>query len=395
MRAFRERAASEQPFVCRDTALKVWTEEIPVHVLADDRHHDRDESVLDGFRNPLPAEDSVREMTLAGGRVEKIHPELRRRSLPSLLIYDTHGLELFEELTKLEDEYYLTACERSLLETHMDAIATHIPDGAAIIELGCGSMTKTTVILDHLSNVAKKKNLRFYGLDIDDTYLRRSLEDLRSRVEGDNGSGQGAITYAGIHGSYEGLLSFLADIPGPRFILWLGSSVGNMTRQEAAELLRLYGDAMDSGDGFFLGVDKLKDPKITLGAYNDSQGRAAALCMNSLYHVNRLLGQNVFDVTKFQAWPGYDAARGELVMQVKSLVDQTVVIPPPFSGEGDKSAEVYLKEDELIRIFQSVKRSAEDIAALSAAAGLTVEQIWTDPKEMFYFALLKKSGTNE
>ena len=82
-------------------------------------------------------------------------------------------------------------------------------------------------------------------------------------------------------------------------------------------------------------------------------------------------------------------------MQVKSLVDQTVVIPPPFSGEGDKSAEVYLKEDELIRIFQSVKRSAEDIAALSAAAGLTVEQIWTDPKEMFYFALLKKSGTNE
>ena len=167
-----------------------------------------------------------------------------------------------------------------------------------------------------------------------------------------------------------------------------------MTRQEAAELLRLYGDAMDSGDGFFLGVDKLKDPKIFVAAYNDSQGIVAALCMNSLYHVNRLLGQNVFDVTKFQGWPGYDAARGEVVVHVKSLVDQTVVVPPPFSGDGDKSAEVYLKEGELIKIFQSVKRSAEDIAALSAAAGLTVEQIWTDPKEMFYFTLLKKGGTN-
>ena len=83
-------------------------------------------------------------------------------------------------------------------------------------------------------------------------------------MEGDNGSGQGAITYAGIHGSYEGLLSFLPDIPGPRLLLWLGSSVGDMTRQEAAELLRLYGDAMDSGDGIFSASTSLKTRRSSL-----------------------------------------------------------------------------------------------------------------------------------
>ena len=373
--------------------LNVQTQEIPVYVLPGSRHSNYDVLVLlDGFINPLPCSgDSVREMTLPGDRVEKIHPELRRRSFPSSLVYDTRGLELFEELTKLEDEYYLTACERSLLRTHMDEIAVHIPDGAAIVELGCGSMTKTAIILDYLHNVAKKKNLRFYGLDIDDTYLRQSLENLRSVVEKEDRDAEYTISYAGIHGTFEELVSFLPNIPGPRYFLWLGSTIGNMTRHEAADLLRLYGNAMEPADGFFLAADKRNDSKVIVAAYNDSQGRVAAFTMNILVCLNRLLEQNVFDVTKFETWSGYDIAAGQNEVHIKSLVDQTVVIPAPYSGGVEKNAEVHLKKDELILFFVSVKYSREDLKTLTAAAGLTVEQNWTDPKEMFYFTLLKKS----
>ena len=384
-------------FIRGEMAFNVQTQEIPVHVLLGSRHSNRDVLVLlDGFINPLPCSgDGVREMTLPGDRVEKIHPELRRRSFPSSLVYDTRGLELFEELTKLEDEYYLTACERSLLRTHMDEIAVHIPDGAAIVELGCGSMTKTAIILDYLRNVAKKKNLRFYGLDIDDTYLRQSLENLRSVVEKEDRDAEYTISYAGIHGTFEQLVSFLPNIPGPRYFLWLGSTIGNMTRQEAADLLRLYGNAMDPADGFFLAADKRNDPRTIVRAYNDSQGRVAAFTMNILVCLNRLLEQNVFDVTKFETWSGYDIAAGQNEMYFKSLVDQTIVIPAPYSGGVKKYAEVRLKKDELILCFVSVKYSSDDLKLLAAAAELAVAQIWTDPQEMFYFALLRKSSSTK
>ena len=373
-----------------------WRETIPIHVLEGGQLFDPNELSLDEFINPsCCSANDIRELFLPGGILKKIYPEQRRRSFSSSLLYDTRGLELFEELTKLEDEYYLTACEKSLLKCRLREIAVHIPDGAAIVELGCGSMTKTAIILDYLRNVAKKKNLRFYGLDIDDTYLRQSLENLRSVVEKEDRDAEYTISYAGIHGTFEQLVSFLPNIPGPRYFLWLGSTIGNMTRQEAADLLRFYRETMEPEDGFFLAADKRNDPRTIVRAYNDSKGIIAALGMNTLVCLNRLLGQNVFDVTKFERWSGYNIADGQNEAYIKSLTDQKIVIPAPFSGDKEKSAEVHLKKDELIHYLYSVKYSSEDLKTLAVAAGLTVEQIWTDPKEMFYFTLLKKSSSTE
>ena len=364
-------------------------EDVPVHVLTDGQLFASDELPLKDFINPGAIAEDARELTLADGTVVGVSTDRSRRRFTTPLRYDTRGLELFEELTKLEDEYYLTACERSLLGTHMDEIAVHIPDGAAIVELGCGSMTKTAIILDYLRNVAKKKSLRFYGLDIDDTYLRQSLENLRAKVEADDASGEWNFSYAGIHGTYEDLVSFLPNIPGPRFFLWLGSSVGDMTRQEAADLMRLYGGAMEPEDGFFLAADRRNDPKTILRAYNDSKGIIAALGVNTLVCLNRLLGKNVFDVTKFERWSGYNVKDGQYESYIKSLSDQTITIPPPFSGDSKKSVDVKLKTDELILYHFSVKYSAGDLQDLSATAGMTIKQVWTDPKGMFCFGLLK------
>jgi uncharacterized SAM-dependent methyltransferase len=37
-----------------------------------------------------------------------------------------------------------------MLEKHADEIAAHIPSGAVLVELGCGSATKTSIILQAL-----------------------------------------------------------------------------------------------------------------------------------------------------------------------------------------------------------------------------------------------------
>jgi hypothetical protein len=59
------------------------------------------------------------------------------RSLPTLLLYDTKGLQLFEKITYL-DEYYLTNAEIEVLEQYSDRIAERISGGSIIVELGSG-----------------------------------------------------------------------------------------------------------------------------------------------------------------------------------------------------------------------------------------------------------------
>ena len=85
-------------------------------------------------------------------------PESGPRQLPTLLLYDEKGLQLFEkvcsvfpvmlarpllvvtdslQITYLR-EYYLTNDEIRVLETSAVAIAREIPDGSMVIELGSG-----------------------------------------------------------------------------------------------------------------------------------------------------------------------------------------------------------------------------------------------------------------
>lgn len=66
-------------------------------------------------------------------------PEGEARSFPTLLLYDTKGLKLFEQITYL-DEYYLTNAEIEVLTTHAKRIVERIPENAQLVELGSGSV---------------------------------------------------------------------------------------------------------------------------------------------------------------------------------------------------------------------------------------------------------------
>lgn len=61
----------------------------------------------------------------------------KEKTLPTLLLYDTKGLRLFEQITYL-DEYYLTGEEIQVLEQHAERIAERVPNNALVVELGSG-----------------------------------------------------------------------------------------------------------------------------------------------------------------------------------------------------------------------------------------------------------------
>lgn len=58
-------------------------------------------------------------------------------TFPTLLLYDTKGLKLFEKITYL-DEYYLTNAEIDVLKAHAKRIVERIPENAQLVELGSG-----------------------------------------------------------------------------------------------------------------------------------------------------------------------------------------------------------------------------------------------------------------
>ena len=73
-----------------------------------------------------------------------------RKRLPSRLIFDDRGSEIFEEIVGLEN-YHPAVCEFEIFHTHKQTIADIISDEALqIIDLGSGDARKTRVLLDYL-----------------------------------------------------------------------------------------------------------------------------------------------------------------------------------------------------------------------------------------------------
>lgn len=78
------------------------------------------------------------EFSLVDELYKSLNPsEGQPRSFPTLLLYDTKGLKLFEKITYL-DEYYLTNTEIEVLTKHAERIVERIPDNAQLVELGSG-----------------------------------------------------------------------------------------------------------------------------------------------------------------------------------------------------------------------------------------------------------------
>lgn len=74
---------------------------------------------------------------------------LSPKHIPCGYLYDDKGSQLYEEITKLE-EYYPFNAEKDLLNQHATEIVSSIPAGSILVELGCGTAEKTSVLLHAL-----------------------------------------------------------------------------------------------------------------------------------------------------------------------------------------------------------------------------------------------------
>eukprot|EP00210_Caulerpa_lentillifera_P000661 g638.t1 len=384
-----KREVLESVFLPFASSLRHSIEEILIFDVRQRQEAATDGLILDSFIFPQKTtEPIVAELYQPDGSKKTRRLPERLRKLPTEILYDAVGLDLFDQITRLEDEYYLTACEREILETKGDEICSKIPDGASIIELGCGSMTKTAVILDHLRRQGKK-GIKFYALDLEEESLRSSIVSLMVAEMKQGVADEYRIQYAGILGTYDqAISSFLKDLQGRKVFLWLGSSIGNYERPVAEAFVRKIHEVMSKEDLLFIGIDSRKDPVVVARAYNDRNGINRKFIENGLTHLNRLLGKDLVKTDQFAMLRGYNDTEGRNETYYRCLVDQTLLI---MSQKTSRLEHVSLVRDELIRIVFSTKYSSSEIKTLAMNTGSTLDSRWMDSKNKYHFCLFRKA----
>ncbi|KAF9977950.1 hypothetical protein BGZ73_004390 [Actinomortierella ambigua] len=351
--------------------------------------HHGDQDLGHGLPSPEgSASDSEGDASQADGSVLDLpkmildgltKPAGQEKSIPTLVLYDDRGLQLFDEITYL-DEYYLTNEEIDVLTKDVDRMIEHIPDNSVVVELGAGSLRKTVLLLNALEK--KRKNIRYYALDLMFDELTKSLKSL-GRFNN--------VTTAGLWGTYDEGLQFLDSFSNdtPKTILWLGSSVGNLHREEAFEFLTSYHGMLNVGDTFLIGIDRRNNPKDITVAYNDPKGVTNEFIMNGLDHINVILGQPFIDRANFDYFARYNEVDGrhEAYYRVRHAHQLTHLCPKT----GNKTV-IDLAEGELINVEYSYKWSLEESAKLFDETGFTRIGQFTSTSRRYDLHMLRKAG---
>lgn len=284
------------------------------------------------------------------------------KTLPPAYFYDDLGSQLFEQICDLP-EYYPTRTEAAILS----AIASQLPaitGSCDLIELGSGSSTKTRLLLDAYT---QHTALHYIPIDVSSSMLKQSALNLLATYTHN-------LRITALVGDYTAALPHL---PGAerRLVLFLGSTLGNLTADACPGFLRQIRSAIAPGDYFLLGVDLHKDTATLEAAYNDGAGVTAAFNRNILAHLNWRFGCT-FTLKQFEHWAFYNEDAQQIEMHLRSLSDQTIDL-------GTLNATLRCDRGETIRTEISRKFNIDTLVPLLAAQQLPVQQIWQDPQQWF------------
>jgi L-histidine Nalpha-methyltransferase len=301
------------------------------------------------LRRDWPEVDHFRDDVLAG-------LSGKAKSIPPRYFYDARGAAYFEAICDLP-EYYPTRCERAILQDNATAIAAAIGPGADLVEFGAGNLAKARIVLAALDDPVS-----FTAVDISTGQLRAATDALGRDHPGLTVIAVGADF---LHGF---ALPRAARTGRRRVAMFLGSSIGNLTPDEAEVFLRDLGAVVGQGGGVMVGVDLVKDTQVLHAAYNDAAGVTASFNLNLLDRINRELGGD-FNRADFEHRAFYDPHLQRIEMHlVSSRAQAATVAGQVFS----------FSAGETIHTENSYKYTIDGFRDLARRSGLRPVEFWTD-----------------
>ena len=200
-------------------------------------------------------------------------------AIPARWLYDLKGSELFDEITRLPT-YYPTRTETAIFHNIMGDVASRVPKGAAVVEFGAGSQTKTPILLEAIKPAA------YVPVDISGDYLEQSAADLQQRFA--------SVEVMPVVADFARPFSLPGGIEHlPKLGFFPGSTIGNFVPWSATNLLRQFRALLGPGAQLLIGMDRVKPVERLMAAYDDPHGVTAAFNLNLLTRINRELDGDI------------------------------------------------------------------------------------------------------
>jgi L-histidine N-alpha-methyltransferase len=296
------------------------------------------------------------------------------KELPPKHLYDTRGSELFDQICGLP-EYYPTRAESEILAGRAGE-HVHATGARELVELGSGTAEKTRVLLGAMDRAGRLD--RYVPLDVSEAVVERCAEELVSDYA--------SLSVHGVVGDFERHLGSIPPRPasGGRLVALLGGTIGNFTPGSRRRFLRRIARLLGPGDALLLGADLVKDPAVIEAAYNDRAGVTAEFNRNVLHVVNRELDAN-FAPEAFEHVAFFDRRHEWIEMRLRALHACEVSVP----GVGLR---IGFEAGEELRTEISAKFTRSRIEADLAAAGLALDVLHTDARELFSLSVARPAA---
>lgn len=229
------------------------------------------------------------------------------------------------------------------------------------------NLRKVSILLSAISH--SHKTITYYALDVSLPELERTLSQIPNTV-GNN------VTCVGLHGTYDDGLKWLSTNPlvkeKKKCILWLGSSIGNLDRENATVFLKKVTEtALNVGDTVLVGVDGCKTADKVWKAYNDPYGVTRKFELNALLHANQMLGHEIFSKKDWEYIGIWNPDEGRHEAYFQALQD--IVIDKAKLG---REGEIIIKKGEKVRIERSYKIDLQEMLEVWEGAGLVEGSKW-------------------
>jgi dimethylhistidine N-methyltransferase len=290
-----------------------------------------------------------------------------KKYLKTHYLYDEYGSEIFNKITKHPD-YYLTQCELEILHDNKAEISQLLAqEYFNLIELGPGEGIKSIIIIQQL--LKENLNFKYIPVDISKKYLDHLCLKLKRDFKN--------LDISPLESDFFNLN--IPDHNKRKFILFLGSSIGNFNAEESKNFLLNIRKNLSENDLFLIGFDLKKNKDILMRAYNDNDGLTRSFNLNLLTRMNRELQTN-FELNNFNHHVSYNNHIEAMESYLVSRKDQNI-----YSKILDKNFN--FKQEEKIHIEISCKYNTEQIAQLAQATGFKIIKNFFDHKKYFVNSL--------
>ena len=284
-------------------------------------------------------------------------------AIPARWLYDLRGSELFDEITRLSS-YYPTRTETAIFHDIMPEVAARVPKGAAVVEFGAGSATKTPILLDAIAPSA------YVPVDISGDYLEQSAAELQQRFP--------KLEVIPVVADFARPFSLPGGIEHlPRLGFFPGSTIGNFVPRSGTDLLRQFRTLLGEGAQLLIGLDRVKPVERLIAAYDDPEGVTAQFTLNLLTRINRELDGDI-PVEAFR----HEARWNDILSRIEIHLVATRDVSFSVSGR-----QFTFARGSSIHAENSHKYGPRGARLMLLAGGWTPVAEWSNPAQDFSIVL--------